>query len=111
MSDSYSISAGKIHTGNGSLEEAYLTVDGKSISSVGKNPEQRAEYDLSDYFLLPAYSDIHTHGYFGIDAYFGDKEQIEEWGEKLFATGVSSFVPSLVSLPLDSILEQFRKGE
>ncbi len=109
MSDSYSISAGKIHTGNGSQDDAYLTVDGESIGSVGKNPEQRAEYDLSDYILLPAYSDIHTHGYFGIDAYFGEKEQIEEWGEKLFATGVSSFVPSLVSLPLDSILEQFRK--
>ena len=109
MSDSYSISAGKIHTGNGSQDDAYLTVDGESIGSVGKNPEQRAEYDLSDYILLPAYSDIHTHGYFGIDAYFGEKEQIEEWGEKLFATGVSSFVPSLVSLPIDSILEQFRK--
>lgn len=109
MSESYTISAGKIHTENGSLENAYLTVDGESIGSVGKNPEQRADYDLGDYILLPAYSDIHTHGYFGIDAYFGEKEQIEEWAEKLYATGVSSFVPSLVSLPLDSILEQFRK--
>ena len=109
MFESYTISAGKIHTGNGSLENAYLTVDGESIGSVGKNPEQRADYDLGDYILLPAYSDIHTHGYFGIDAYFGEKEEIEEWGEKLYATGVSSFVPSLVSLPLDSILEQFMK--
>ena len=51
MSDSYTISAGKIHTGNDSQDDAYLTVDGKSISSVGKNPEQRADYDLSDYIL------------------------------------------------------------
>ena len=109
MSESYTISAGEIHTGKSSLDNAILSVDGEFIGSMGKNPDHRADYDLSGYILLPAYSDIHTHGYFGIDAFFGGKEEIEEWGEKLYATGVSSFVPSLVSLPLDSLLEQFRK--
>ena len=109
MSESYTISAGKLHTGKNSVENALLTVDGEFVSSIGKNRGQKPDYDLSSYILIPAYSDIHTHGYFGIDAFFGENGEIEEWGERLYSTGVSSFVPSLVSLPLDSILEQFRK--
>ena len=109
MSESYSIRAGKIHTGKNSLDNSIISLNKGLIESVGESSGHYLDYDLQDYMLLPAYSDIHTHGYFGIDAYFGEQQDIEEWGEKLYATGVSSFVPSLVSLPLDSILEQFRK--
>ena len=109
MSDTFSIRAGKIHTGIDSQDNAVLTINKGLIESVGESPGHHPDYDLRDYMLLPAYSDIHTHGYFGIDAYFGEKQDIEEWAEKLYTTGVTTFMPSLVSLPLDSILEQFRK--
>ena len=109
MPDSYSIYAGEVHTGKGTFRNATLSVSGGKIESIGKGEPNGADYNLADYTLVPSYSDIHTHGYFGIDAYFGEKQDIEDWAEKLYTTGVTSFVPSLVSLPLDSILEQFRK--
>ncbi len=109
MSDSYSINAEEIHTGRGSLKNASLTVSDGIIESVNEQQDPHPDYDLKGYSIVPAFSDIHTHGYFGIDAYFGEKQDIENWAEKLYSTGVSSFVPSLVSLPLDSILEQFKK--
>ena len=109
MSDSYSINAEEIHTGRGSLKNASLTVSDGIIESVNEQQDPHPDYDLKGYSIVPAFSDIHTHGYFGIDAYFGEKQDIENWAEKLYSTGVSSFVPSLVSLPLDSILDQFKK--
>ena len=109
MSDSYSINAEEIHTGRGSLKNASLTVSDGIIESVNEQQDPHPDYDLKGYSIVPAFSDIHTHGYFGIDAYFGEKQDIENWAEKLYSSGVSSFVPSLVSLPLDSILEQFKK--
>lgn len=109
MPDTININAGEIYTGKGSLKEGSLTVSGGIITSVSKYMEKNPAYDLREYILVPSYSDIHTHGYFGIDAYFSDAQLVQRWAEKLYSTGVTSFIPSLVSLPLDSILEQFKK--
>lgn len=109
MPDTFTINAGEIYTGNGTMIGGSMTVSGGMIDSVSNYREKSPEHDLSGYILVPSYSDIHTHGYFGIDAYFSDAQLVQNWAEKLYSTGVTSFLPSLVSLPLDSILEQFKK--
>lgn len=109
MPESYSISAGEVHTGKKSLKNAVLSITDGKIESVQESQGNQTDFDLRNYLLVPSYSDIHTHGYFGIDAYFGQKQEIECWAEKLYSTGVTSFIPTLVSLPIDSILEQFNK--
>ena len=109
MLETYSISAGKIHTGKGTIVNGTITVSDGKIESVKEQRESGPDFDLKDYIIVPSFSDIHTHGYFGVDSYFGQKDDIENWATKLYSTGVASFVPTLVSLPLDSIFEQFSK--
>ena len=110
MPDTITINAGEIYTGKGSLKEGSLTVSGGIITSVGKYREKIPAYDLREYILVPSYSDIHTHGYFGIDTYFSDAQLVQRWAEKLYSTGVTSFLPSLASLEVSGYGGVYRSG-
>ncbi len=90
-------------------ENSSLTLDNGKIVSVDTELKGTADYDFSDYTVVPGFVDIHTHGYYGIDSFSSSDSEILEWAQKITETGVTSFIPSLVSLPLDDIYGQFER--
>lgn len=79
------------------------------VKSIKRNKSNSEFVDFSDCTLVPGFIDIHTHGYFGIDSYNSTDEKILQWAKNITKTGVTSFIPTLVSLPVDSIKGQFQR--
>ena len=55
-------------------------------------------HDYRDHFLLPGFVDLQVNGCFGID-FATEPERAPELSEKLLATGVTSYLPTLISSP------------
>ncbi len=54
-------------------------------------------YDLKGRYVVPGFIDIHTHGGAGVDTY---SESIEPWIEYNTGNGVTSFLPTLMTMPI-----------
>lgn len=73
-----------------------LTARGDKIVSCTEDEDRDAK-DFSDRIAVPAFIDIHTHGFRGIDTSFLSTSKLEEWAELLMTTGVAGFIPTIVS--------------
>ena len=60
-----------------------------------------------DRFLLPGLIDIHTHGNSGCDFSDGSLEGLERMGRYLAARGVTSFLPTSMTLPYEQLEKAF----
>lgn len=103
------IKFGKLYTGSNVFSDGFISIKDGIVSNIGKNPSGSTYVDFSDYILIPGMIDIHTNGYFGIDAINASVDDIHYWSKKLVTTGVTSFVPTIVSSPLEVIFENFKK--
>ncbi len=103
------IKSGHLISQHSILEDSCLTLDNGKIISVGSDIHGPVDYDFSEYTVVPGFIDIHTHGYYGIDSFSSSDSEIREWAQKITETGVTSFIPSLVSLPLNDIYGQFER--
>jgi len=109
MPSGKTIKFGKLITGENSYDGGYISITNGMVKSIEKNNSNPNVVDFSDYTLVPGFIDIHTHGYFGIDSYNSTDEEILKWAKYIAKTGVTSFIPTLVSLPIDSIQGQFQR--
>jgi N-acetylglucosamine-6-phosphate deacetylase len=102
------IKFGKLYTGSNVFSDGFISIKNGTIANIGKN-SSGTYIDFSDHILIPGMIDIHTNGYFGIDAINGSIDDIHEWSKRLVSTGVTSFVPTIVSSPLEVIFENLKK--
>ncbi len=58
-------------------------------------------YELKDKYLVPGFIDIHTHGGCGVDTY---SNSILPWIEYNTRNGITAFVPTLMTMPLEEML-------
>lgn len=63
--------------------------------------------DLGGALVLPGLVDIHTHGAMGADFSDGDPEGLRRMGEYLAANGVTSFAPTSMTLPYETLAAAF----
>lgn len=61
------------------------------------------DIDCEGLFITPGFTDIHIHGAFGFDVSDLRSEDIVLMAKKLPFNGVTSFLPTLMSLPLEKI--------
>ncbi len=59
-------------------------------------------------YVIPGLVDIHTHGNSGYDFSDGSKEGLHEMGKYLAAHGITSFVPTSMTLPYEKLETAFR---
>ncbi len=69
----------------------------------GSFPEGTFLYDAQGAFVLPGMIDIHTHGARGWDVMDADPRGIREISSFLASRGVTSFCPTTMTMPLETI--------
>jgi|ACXJ01.1.fsa_nt_gi N-acetylglucosamine-6-phosphate deacetylase len=107
--NSFSLSANKVVTSSGVIEDAFVNVSGETITGISKEPYFDRIIDYSNQVVVPGFIDIHTHGYFGIDAVSSNETDIRKWASAIARKGVTSFIPTCVSLPKDQLINFIKK--
>src|SRR4051812_1025314 len=80
---------------DGALVEGDVALEDDRIAAVGLSPAGRG-------LAIPGLIDVHVNGFAGVDFLAADGEGYARAREALAATGVTAFVPTFVSSPLDA---------
>ena len=78
-----------------------VAIDGSLIAEVSAGKRAGGE-DLSGYFVLPGFVDVHVHGLHGIDAMEGEGA-VAAIAELMPRFGVTSFCPTSIACPPDEL--------
>lgn len=90
-----------------------LTFD-ETIRTIGAVPDDTELIDAEGAFVAPGFLNVHIHGAAGADTMDDDLNALQTLASFLPATGVTSFLPTTMTLPLDKIcdaLERIRAGK
>jgi len=92
---------GRVHGHSG--DATGVLVDGSIVSWIGRDrPPERADEEVRlapDELLAPGFIDLQVNGFRGHDAALGS-DAINQISEALPATGVTAFLPTLISAPV-----------
>lgn len=93
---------GRVVTDHGVLDGGVLVLDGGRIHAVDREPPAAARlHDLGDSYLLPGFVDPQVNGSFGVDV-ATEPERLPELSAKLPVTGVTSYLPTVISSPANA---------
>jgi N-acetylglucosamine-6-phosphate deacetylase len=98
---------GKIILENQILENHTLVFN-ESILTIGENislNEADEIIDAKGLYVSPGFIDLHVHGAMGHDVMDGDLEGLKVIGEKILENGVTSFLPTTMTMPKETIHE------
>lgn len=101
---------GRVYNEDFELIEADLLVkDGKveAILERGAIVEDTEEIDISGKKVLPGLIDIHIHGSKGADTMDATVEALESMSQYLATKGVTSFLPTTMTTPMEELVEAF----
>lgn len=97
-------------TGNALLEgnfiPATIVVENKRIASIDLNPQPHADI-VSDGWIVPGFIDLQVNGAFGCD-FTSDPRSVAKVAARLPETGVTGFLPTLISSPLSDYSRRLR---
>ncbi len=103
MQGEISLVNGTLITESGLIEHGSVLIrDGKIAkisSSKTRIPRETETFDAKDFYISPGFIDLHIHGIGGFDATGGSIESLEGMSRTLVRFGVTSFLPTLMSLP------------
>jgi N-acetylglucosamine-6-phosphate deacetylase len=93
--------------------QGYVVLEGQKISGIfgSESQFQRDEVEVIDYddaYIAPGFVDLHLHGALGKDVMDGDEESLRTIAEHQAKNGVTGFLGSTMSAPLDTVLEAIR---
>lgn len=83
--------------------------DGRFVSVF--TDDRSGEIDLGGACVIPGLVDIHTHGANGADFSDGDAEGLRRMGEHFAKCGVTSFAPTSMTLPYETLEAAFATAE
>ncbi|MCR5833661.1 MAG: N-acetylglucosamine-6-phosphate deacetylase [Selenomonadaceae bacterium] len=82
---------------------------GEKIISIG-NPIEDAEIiDAHGQFVSPGFINVHIHGANGVDTMDDDINALKTFANFLPSCGVTSFLPTTMTMPLDKIYRAFER--
>lgn len=94
---------GRVLTPDGIIDDGLVTVAGARIGEVAPAAGRAAGDMAEGRWIIPGLVDIHVHGGAGNDVMAG-LSAIRRVARALAARGVTSFVPTAVSAPLEALL-------
>ena len=93
------------------IPDSGILCEGSKITAVGgqsafKNEKDLRIVDLSGFYAVPGFIDTHIHGAGGFDSTsaYENPDKIIDMCRTLAPHGVTSFVPTIVSAPIDNML-------
>jgi len=92
-----SVKAGSLITPSGIKTNAFLAIDGSTITGFHEPGPDSKIIDLGEYRVLPGLIDIHIHGAKGCDIMDGTSQAIYTMSEWLACSGVTSFLGATVT--------------
>ena len=96
--------ASTIVTEKDSLPDAYLLEDQGFIAGIVREPPSGIPVEAyKDCILAPGLIDVHTHGALGYETGFGSIEDLRRWSDFQLSHGVTGFLPTTASIPLERI--------
>jgi N-acetylglucosamine-6-phosphate deacetylase len=101
------LSAGTVLAADRDLSPGYVLIEGGQIARVaGGEPRPAAGETVlafSDGMLVPGFIDLQVNGGAGVDCLRGSLEAYDTLGRYLAATGVTAYLPTITSAPLDEM--------
>ncbi len=93
------------------LEGASLHLEEGRISRIYRAgerlPQAPVVLDAQGLLVVPGFIDIHTHGAAGHDVSHGQSDSLERVARSKLAEGVTTFLPTTLSLPEESLRQAF----
>lgn len=89
------------------LAPATITITDGVISEVVSGM-QAADYVIEDGYLSPGLIDLQLNGAFGVDFAAADTQQWTDVVKALPSTGVTAFLPTIITNPVTSLVDQLR---
>lgn len=93
------------------IADARVRIEGKRIAVVTEGGSLASEGEVVDAggrWLVPGFIDIHTHGANGFDTSDGSGEHLRGMAEAKLREGVTTFLPTTLTLPPDRLEEVMR---
>ena len=94
--------------GRGFVRGGFTVEDGRSAEVFEGAREGGA--DLGGACVIPGLVDIHTHGALGADFSDGDPEGLRRMAAHLAKCGVTSFAPTSMTLPYETLAAAFQSA-
>ena len=93
---------GRVVTEQWVWDRGTVLMAGKTIAAVSRDRLDADEVlDLDDCFLAPGFVDLQVNGAFGVDV-VTHPGSLDRLPAKLLSTGTTSYLPTVISLPLES---------
>ena len=94
--------------------DAVVLLEGGRIAAAGPRattpvPKGATRVDGRGGVVMPGLVDLHINGFGGVDAFGAGPKELARMGARLAATGVTSFVPTLVTSPFPSLCRALAK--
>lgn len=98
----YTVDARKIYLPEPCNQEARLSIQGARFFRIGQQEKSHQHLNVLNYDLVPGFIDVQINGGFGFDF---TSDPIAMWfvGKRLPELGVTSFLPTIITCPLDTI--------
>jgi N-acetylglucosamine-6-phosphate deacetylase len=80
-----------------------LAIKGDRIAAVEVDDDARPSEHSREPYVAPGFVDVHVHGWGGHDA-MGDRTALDGMARRLLRRGVTAFLPTAVTAPLDDLV-------
>ncbi len=88
----------------------WVTMEGATIAAVGSGaPPQPVDVRLDGGVLAPGLVDLQLNGAFGHDLASADRDGWQAIARGLPSTGVTAFVPTVITAPMDALVAAMRR--
>ncbi len=106
--------AGKLLTPTGAVERPLLLIDEARVLEISSRSSRQlpagvAPSDFGEGVMAPGYVDLHIHGSAGFDVMDDDAEALPAIEQLLARHGVTSYFPTTVTAPMDTILRALER--
>ena len=96
------------------IDDPLLLVDGRTITEISSRrarevPKNSRLVDFGDAILAPGFVDIHIHGSAGVDVMSAEASGLASLEQFLARHGVTSYLPTTVTAPLEQILSALER--
>ncbi len=97
------VGAARIVAAEGDFAPGHLAVEGDRITAVGAGIPAAADRVFSEATVIPGIIDLQVNGASGVDLLDCDADAVSRLSDYLASTGVTAFLPTLVSAPAERI--------